>query len=238
MMVKQYWMLLCVRIINMPVAKKNKEFDRIYAEYRDKYDVDSLTNPNDVANLETMIRNQLLIGQLQDQLDALVNSDKLEDVIDPNGIKKILDSIVALSQTNVNYERTLGIDRKTRKQQQEGNIVDTVLRLKALARQFIDDDRRLLKVMCKTCKIMVGRISGVYDTTEYSVAFQCPQCKKHTTVTRKERDIFFDVKDANWRRKYPIEIIQPKAASKDAPTFDLEDDMMITGEDDLGIIYE
>lgn len=215
----------------MAAKKSTKEFDRIYAEYKDKYDVDSLTNPNDIANLQTMIRNQLLIEQLQDQLDDLVSSDELTAA----DVKKILDSIVALAQTNVQYERTLGIDRKTRKQQQEGNIVDIVLRLKALSRQFIHDDRRLLKVMCKTCKIMVGRISGVYDTTEYTAAFQCPQCKKYSTVSRKERDVFYDIKDADWRRKYPMEILQPKSRLKDAPVIDIMDDMIIG--DELGIDY-
>jgi len=216
----------------MAIAK-NKEFDAIYAEYKDKYDVDSLTNPNDKANLATMIRNQLLINQLQDRLDT-ISSPEAET--DPNEIKKILDSIVALSQTNVAYEKTLGIDRKTRKQQQEGSIVDTVLRLKAMAREFVDDDRRLLKVMCKKCKIMVGRISGVYDTTEYNAAFQCPQCKKYSTVSRKERDIFYDVKDADWRRKYPMEVIQPKSNAKNAPIIDIAADMTIGDDDyDLGI---
>lgn len=213
------------------VKKSTKEFDRIYAEYKDKYDVDSLTNPNDIANLQTMIRNQLLIEQLQDQLDSLVSSDDLT----ANDVKKILDSIVALATTNVQYERTLGIDRKTRKQQQEGNIVDIVLRLKALGRQFVDDDRRLLKVMCKPCKIMVGRISGVYDTTEYNAAFQCPQCKKYSTISRKQRDVFYDIKDADWRRKYPMEIVQPKSRLQDAPIIDVMDDMMIG--DELGIDY-
>ncbi len=216
----------------MAASKKvNVGFEKIYAEYREKYDVDSLTNPNDLANLKTMIRNQALIDQLQDKLDALVDTDNLT----ASDVKKILDSIVALAETNIQYERTLGIDRKTRKQQQEGNIVDIVLRLKAMSRQFIDDDRRLLKVHCKPCKIMVGRISGVYDTTEYSAAFQCPQCKKYTTVTRKERDIFYDVKDADWRRKYPMEILQPKSRIKDAPVIDVMDDMMIG--DDIGIEY-
>lgn len=201
---------------------KNKEFDRIMLQYREKYDVDSLENPNDLANLETMIRNQLLIEQLQDRLDDLINADKL----DPIEVKKILDSIVALSQTNVQYERTLGIDRKTRKQQQAESVVDYIIKLKQLAREFMDSDRRLTRVMCKNCKIMVGRISGVYETTEYSAGFQCPQCKKHITITRKERDVFFDVKNADWRRKYPMEIIQPKR-SKNAPELDIEDDIIL-----------
>lgn len=201
------------------------------AEYRTKYDVDSLENPNDLANLETMIRNQLLIQQLQDRLDDLVTATEIE----PMEVKKILDSIVALSQTNVQYERTLGIDRKTRKQQQAESVVDYIAKIKQLAREFIDNDRRLTKVHCKNCNIMVGRISGVYETTEYGAGFQCPQCKKIITITRKERDVFFDVKNADWRRKFPMEVIHPKR-NKNAPELMVDDELTI-GDVDLGIEY-
>lgn len=209
----------------------SKEFNDILTQYKEKYDVESLENPNDLANLETMIRNQLLIVQLQDRLDKLITASKL----DPIEVKKILDSIVALSQTNVQYERTLGIDRKTRKQQQAESVVDYIIKLKQLAREFIDNDRRLTKVICKTCNIMVGRISGVYETTEYGASFQCPQCKKHITIARKERDIFFDVKNPDWRRKYPMEIIQPKR-NKNAPEI-MGDDELTIGDIDLGVEY-
>lgn len=210
----------------------SKAFNDVMTQYREKYDVESLENPNDLANLETMIRNQLLIEQLQDRLDELINAVD----IDPVEIKKILDSIVALSQTNVQYERTLGIDRKTRKQQQAESVVDYIVKIKQLAKEFIDNDRRLMKVMCKSCNIMVGRISGVYETTEFGAAFQCPQCNKHITINRKERDVFFDVKNADWRRKYPMEIIQPKR-NRNAPEIAGDDELTI-GDVDLGIEYD
>ncbi len=209
----------------------SKAFNEIMTQYREKYDVESLENPNDFANLETMIRNQLLIEQLQDRLDDLINATE----IDPVEIKKILDSIVALSQTNVQYERTLGIDRKTRKQQQAESVVDYIVKLKQLAKEFIDNDRRLMKVMCKSCNIMVGRISGVYETTEFGAAFQCPQCKKHITINRRERDVYFDVKNPDWRRKYPMEVLQPKR-TRNAPEISGDDELTI-GDTDLGVEY-
>lgn len=212
----------------MNKKKTTDDFDRIMQIYREKYDVDSLQNPNDLANLETMIRNQLLITKLQDRLDTIAMGDE----VDPSEIKKVLDSIVALSQTNMQYEKTLGIDRKTRKADQAESFPDYLVNIKKLAREFID--QRLIKVMCKKCEIMVGRISGVYDTTEYSAAFQCPQCKKHITVTRKERDVFYDVKNPDWRRKYPMEIIHSKRI-KGAPHVDVADDVLL--EDDDSIEY-
>lgn len=200
-------------------------------EYRSKYDVDSLSNPNDLANLHTMIRNQLLIEQLQDSLDELAKGDE----IDPGAIKKILDSIVALSQTNVAYERQLGIDRKTRQTEESQSVVDYIVHIKNMAREFIQDEKRLTKIICKKCKIQVGRISGVYDSTYYYAEFQCPQCRNKLTVTRKERDVFFDLKveDREWRRKFPIEVEQAKRSK--AAEIEADNDVMIGNEFEDGL---
>lgn len=211
----------------MPRKPANElKFDRILQEYRTKYNVESLDSPNDLANLNTMIRNQLIIEKLQEQMTSLTDGDE----IDPIVVKKILDSLVALSESNVVYERTLGIDRKSRKQEANESVADYIATLKARAKEWLDNEERLTKVHCKACNIMVGRISGVYETTYYTASFQCPQCKKQITVTRQERDIFYDVKDADWRRKYPIEIEQAKRTS--APSFPSIADELMIGEED------
>lgn len=212
----------------MARPKKNT-FETVLAEYRSKYNVDSLDSPNDVANLHAMIRNQLLIERLQDQLTTLTEDDD----VDPTGIKKTLDSIVALSETNIALERTLGIDRKTRKQEASESVADYLTTLKQRAKEWLDNEDRLTKVHCKACGIMVGRISGVYETTAYEAWFQCPQCNKRIIIKRQEKDIFFDVKDAEWRRKYPIEIEQAKRTS--APTINMDDDLVIG---DTSVAYE
>jgi hypothetical protein len=210
----------------MPRKAPNElKFDRVLAEYRQKYNVDSLDSPNDIANLHTMIRNQIIIEKLQLQMNDLTD----QDTIDPVAVKKILDSLVALSESNVVYERTLGIDRKSRKQESAESTADYIAGLKARAKEWLDNEERLTKVHCKPCGIMVGRISGVYETTAYEGSFQCPQCKKNIIIKRQERDVFYDVKDANWRRKYPIEIEQAKRTS--APTFDDIEDEMTIGEE-------
>lgn len=202
-------------------------FDRKLEEYKQKYNVESLDSPNDIANLHTMIRNQIIIEKLQDQMTTLTEGDD----IDPMQVKKILDSLVALSESNIVYERTLGIDRKSRKQEASESVADYITGLKQRAKEWIENEERLSKIQCKNgCGIMVGRISGVYETTAYEGHFQCPQCKKWTVVKRQERDIFYDVKDADWRRKYPIEVEQAKRVT--APSFDSVSDDLIIGEED------
>lgn len=200
--------------------KGNKEFNRLYAEYAKKYDLVGLDNPNDISNLRTMIYNQLMIDQLQENMQKSIQDG--ED-LSPDMLKKSLDSITTLSQQNLRLESQLGIDRKTRKDGQADDFATYLTQLKQTAKEFMD--KRITKVFCKSCNIMVGRISGVYDTTAFEAAFQCPQCKKQAVVKRKERDIFFDQKDPDWRRKYPMEVIQPKRLSDKAlSVFDDEED--------------
>lgn len=210
---------------------KKQTYDTIMAEYAAKYEVTSLQNPNDQANLKTMVRNQLLIEKLQDRLDGVANDGD----VDPTEVKRILSSIVELSQVNMNYEKILGIDRRSRKLDEAESFPDYLVHIKRLAREFINDDRFLTRIYCKNgCNIMVGRISGVYDTTEFTATFQCPQCKKFTQIKRKERDVFFDVKDAAWRREFPMEVIQPKKSK--APVETMDESFVLDDEEDNTII--
>lgn len=208
------------------IITKEEQFDSIMREYKERYDVDSLVNPNDVASLRNMIRNQLIIESLQERIETLAETDNFDSA----ELKKMLDGIRDLSDTNVKLERALGIDRKTRKTDQADSFPEHLAAIKKIGREFLEN--RIIRVQCKACKIMVGRISGVYDTTEFTGAFQCPQCQKFTTVSRKERDIFFDVKNADWRRKHPMEII-PAKRNKDAPDIDVAADVVLDIEDDV-----
>ena len=207
--------------------RDNDSFNKLYAEYASKYDLVGLDNPNDIANLRTMIYNQLMIDQLQENIQSTIAEG---EEMTPEALKKTLDSITLLSQQNLRLESQLGIDRKTRKDGQADNFGTYMVQLKQTAKEFID--KRLVKVFCKSCKVMVGRISGVYDTTQYNASFQCPQCKKITTVQRKERDVFFDQKDPDWRRKYMMEVIQPKQLSaKSTAIFDEDDELTLSNEE-------
>lgn len=130
----------------LAVLSSDKEFQKILKEYSEKYDVEGLTSPNDAANLNNMIRNQILIQRLQGRLDIILTGDKVDSVES----KKILDSIVSLSETNIQLERQLGIDRKTRKQQQQESFPDYLAGIKKLAREFLNNDDILLRVFCNT----------------------------------------------------------------------------------------
>jgi hypothetical protein len=208
------------------MAKKtNTSLERIKLEYEQYYDLSSVDSPNDRANLEILIRNAVLIAQIQDQIDTLTGTtggvlNSLQD------IAKLNTALNNLIQTNVSLEKSLGIDRKSRRSEQtKDNPAEYIISLKKLAREFLES--RIQRVYCPECKIMLMRFSPVHDHTMFTFEVQCTQCHKKVVVTRKEKDIFYDLKknDKDWRRGFPIEIIQPKRT-----VVDVDDDVMLGEE--------
>lgn len=182
-------------------------FQQRLEAYRKTYEIDDATNPNDIANLHVLITNQQLIDTLQGAVDSIMASDDLIDQI--GNIKKLQDARQGLIDQNMSLERLLGIDRKSRKRDTQESVADYILFLKESAKEFLD--QQLINVTCPSCRVLVGRVLPAHEHTEFFAEFQCSQCKKYGTVRRKERDVFFDLKEKNkeWRKKYPVEIVQP-----------------------------
>lgn len=221
----------------MAVSKKEDyktKYTRIFRLYAEKYDIESLSSPNDKANLDLLIGNTIAIEQLQQRFSDKIDN---EDII-PSELAKYNETISNLATINIKLENQLAIDRKSRKKEQEDNPAQFLAKLRVAARDFLNDPDRLVKLYCKHCNIMIGRVSGVYDTTEYECRFLCPQCNKFTKVNRKGRDIFFDLKagDRDWRRKYPIEVEHPKSDRTDLSA--IEDDIIIEVDAGVDIITE
>jgi len=197
------------------------EFRKVLASYADTYDVDALNAPNDIANLHTMIRNQVVIQEVQRKIHQLAEDDAIENILT---IQKLNVAYRDLSENNLALERALGIDRKTRQSKSETSVATYIASLKAYARDFID--QHMIRAYCPKCKVLVGRISPAHEHTSFTCEFQCSQCKKRITATRKERDVFFDIKDAKWRKEYPVEIKHPKE-SIGIDTTSVEDDIVL-----------
>lgn len=204
--------------------QKNKDFNELLKKYGEQYSLEEdFITPNDKANLESLINNQIALANLQERFNNVTTQINDPDTTNDTAmdlaaqLKRMSDTIKDIGATVLALERQLGIDKKTREEEKEQSVVDYIQWLKKTSKVFLDDEERLTKVYCKACNIMVGRISGVYDTTHYKGTFQCPQCNKKITITRKARDIFFDLEedDKDWRRKYPMEVIQPQLADSD-----------------------
>lgn len=204
--------------------RPSTSFQQRLEAYRKTYEIDDATNPNDIANLHVLITNQQLIDKLQEAVNQIMSS---EDLIEQIGnIKKLQDARQGLIDQNMSLERLLGIDRKSRKRDTQESVADYIQFLKESAKEFLD--QQLINVTCPSCRVLLGRVLPAHEHTEFLSEFQCSQCKKYGTVKRKERDIFFDLKEKNkdWRKKYPVEIVQPgkkDTAPEDESDIFLED---------------
>ena len=184
-----------------------QKYNELWSQYEQAFDLSTLNDANDKSNLEMIIRNAALIELLQEKITEMAEDDAAGNITE---IKKISDSVRDLTDRNIQLERQLGIDRKSRKKDSEATTGEYILLLKSAAQEFLE--KRLMKVYCPDCKVMVARISPVHDHTSFNANFQCSQCMRLVTVAREDRDVFFDLvkDDREWRRKYPVEIKKSK----------------------------
>lgn len=182
-----------------------KTYDQILQEYREAYDVESLASPNDRSNLDMLINNQVLISRLQEQIDVLSSDDIVGNL---QAISNIQRTIQALIEQSLAVERTLGIDRKSRKKDNQDDVAGYLNMIKSKATEFLEN--QLIYAYCPNCKVMCGRALPAHDHTEFECRFRCSQCQKMVVIKRGERDVFHDVKGNNaWRKNHPVEIEQP-----------------------------
>lgn len=194
-------------------------------EFEDTYDISTLNNANDKANLESLIRNRILIEKIDKEIGKLTDSDDVISAV--ANIKRLSDVKTDLVDKSLQLERQLGIDRKSRKKDNETSAAEYIIHIKQAAQEFLE--KRLVKVFCPKCKILVFRFSPAYNHTEFRIGAQCPQCNKFVTAHRKERDVFYDLesRDVAWRKRYPIEVIAPKENKETIISTDLSSEMSI-----------
>ena len=193
------------------------EYTAVLTEYSKSYDIEGISNPNDKANLDMLIRTHILIRAFQKEQDDLLH-DPIGNIDEITKIQKTLQGLI---EQSVTLERTLGIDRKSRKKDTGESVSAYLDMIRTEALEFLE--KHFIYVYCPSCKIMCGRIIPAHEHTKFDVGFQCSQCKKIVKASRKEKDVFFDIKgDNSWRKKYPVEIIQPK-----------EDDSEVIGDEEV-----
>ena len=208
---------------------KKSRFQEILKDYSDKYDLETLNSPNDRANLEILIQNQVLIERLQKEMLLLTEDDGVVENIE--SIQRLGNSIRDLIERNLQVERALALDRKTRKSENSDSISSYITNLKITAQNFLE--KRLTKVYCPDCKILLARFSAVHDHTAFHFETQCSQCNQRVTMTRKSASegAFFGIKDYKWRQQYLYEVVQP-AKSVDTPIIESDADIVIMEDED------
>ena len=181
------------------------EFQDMYNEYTENYDLKNAT-ANDRGNLSVLINNAILIKKMQDKIQELLQQ---EDVLNnTTSIKKLQDSLRDSIDQSLAVERALGIDRKSRRKENQQDVAGYLALIKSNAAEWLE--KQLIYVYCPKCRVMVARILPAHEHTEFRTRFQCSQCNEYVTADRKEKSIFFDIRGRKeWREKYPIEIIHP-----------------------------
>lgn len=214
-------------ILGVLMAKKSR-FQEILEEYSLKYDLETLNSPNDRANLEMLINNQVLVERLQGELLQLTEESAVDNIDD---IKNISNAMRDIIERNLQIERALALDRKTRKSENSDSIASYITNLKVVAQNFLE--KRLIKVYCPDCKVLVARFAPVMDHTAFHFETQCSQCGQRVIMGRKAEaeGVFFDIKDYRWRKQYLYEVVQPDMA-KDTPELDSEEELFIIEDED------
>lgn len=203
-------------------------FDQKLQEKLDAYArafrVEDLNDANDKTTLLILLRTELMIEDLQVQIQQLMLDGAAENAGD---IKKLADLLRDATTSITNLQRVLAIDRKTRRDAETVSVADYIRTLKINAAEFLKE--RIVMVYCPDCKVLVGRVYPVHEHTAYVAGFACSQCDNVIKVEREEKDVFFDIVDHEWRRKYRVEIIQPTKGPQ-IIEYDEEDDMIIEGD--------
>lgn len=193
--------------------------------YAKTFRIDELNDANDLSTLMIMLKTEVMIDDLQRQIQDLMDEDPVGNA---GNVKKLHDLLRDAGTMIVTYQKTLAIDRKTRKSEETASVADYIRTLKRDAKDFLE--QRIIRVYCQSCKIMVGRIFPVHEHTAFACSFECSQCHKMIRARREQRDILFDVKDAQWRRKYAPEVIQAKKL-KASELADETDEIVLDGVD-------
>lgn len=209
------------------MAKKTR-FQEILAEYSDKYDLETLNSPNDRANLEMLINNQVVVERLQSEMLKMTEGSTLDNL---DTIKNIGNAMRDLIERNLQIERALALDRKTRKSENTDSIATYLVTLKVTAQNFLE--KRLIKIYCPECKVLVARFAPVMEHTAFHFECQCSQCSKRIIMTRKAETegVFFDIKDYRWRKQYLYEVVQPTTQT-DVPELETEEEVFIIEDND------
>jgi hypothetical protein len=216
------------------MAKKTR-FEQILDDYRSKYDLETLNSPNDRANLDMLINNQVIVERLQSELLAVTEDGALDNI---EAIQKMGNAMRDLIERNLQIERALALDRKTRKSEASDSIGAYITNLKITAQNFLE--KRLIKVYCPDCKILLARFSPVHEHTAFHFESQCSQCGKRITMTRKSESegVLFDIKDYKWRKQYIYDVIQPAKSDSQAQVESEEDVFISDVEEEDGTTEE
>src|SRR5688572_24032171 len=110
-----------------------KEFAKLYKQFENDYDLSSLNSSNDRMNLESFIRNTVHIRRIDSEIDSLMSGANI--AANSQDIKRLSDVKDSISEKNLALERALGIDRKSRKKDNQVSTAEYIMHLQVAAQE-------------------------------------------------------------------------------------------------------
>lgn len=141
----------------IPTAKEssdiayNKKFQKLLKSFQDEYGVD-MNNSNDSEALINLVRHSLQLEKVNDQIIEMQQSDHQ---IDTRVLKNLGDYQRSLVTSISEFQNSLGINRKMRKEKQMDDVPQFIESLKTKALEFWE--RKTVKIICAKCDIELSR---------------------------------------------------------------------------------
>ena len=180
----------------------------IYRQYGEFYDLTTMA-PNDAMLLDQLVDATIALTKLNRRrstiLETIADGDDDEDT--SYSSKKLAEVSKLISQylrDIKDIQTSLAIDRKQRSGDEASSVSEYIQTLKQEAKDWLD--KRIIRIYCPTCQIMVGRIAPVHRHTHFYASFECSQCFRRITAEREGTEIFTRKED-EWRKAYPVTIV-------------------------------
>jgi len=173
-----------------PKSKSSKdEYDVIFkskiADLQKEYAVD-MNNSNDVESLKTLVRQQIQLEQIQDDIDNIQRKDsRVPD--DYSNLKKLGDFQRLTNLSIKEIQTELGISRKQRKEKAVDDIPKWIDNILERSKDFME--KKTTTIYCPKCKIELfrfwmnfkdaeGAITGQRLENDIQLSLQCWKCEE------------------------------------------------------------
>ena len=165
-------------------------------KYLNEYELSDLNEANDLASLNALCRQEVLIEKLQAALDGIKNLEA-----DSRIVKDLNTSLKDSLRSYLDLQVELGINRRKREADNEETPLTYIGRLQDQAKRFLD--MRLVTIKCEDCKLPLAKYyiyvrekgergsikyGDKVDPIAYSFSVECPRCGKmveHNHANRK-----------------------------------------------------
>lgn len=159
--------------------------------YLREYELDDLNEANDMSALIQMCRLELNMEQIQSALEQIT-----DPVANATKVRDLHSALKAASQSWLNIQTELGINRKKRQADEDESPVSYIQRIQDQAKKFLDN--RLQKITCPKCGQLLGKyifyvtekgekgsietVGKEVESYNYSVSCECWKCHESAAV--------------------------------------------------------